>query len=144
MRHHMNEMNRHCTRPEIAMQGPVLDSMSEFAEAEILLALTSGTEVPDFRQMGITASSWILGLCDCLGELRRIVLANLADGDLDEARRYFDIMKEVYDEICTIDVPDSIAVVRRKQDISRGLIDKTLSELTLASIMAIPVRREIH
>lgn len=122
------------------MQGSVQECMSEFAEAEILLTLTTGAEVPDYEKVGVMASSWILGLCDCVGELRRIVLANLADGNLDEARKYFDIMKEVHEEICTIDVPDSISSVRRKQDISRGLIDKTLSELTLASIMSTPIK----
>ena len=137
MRLELDAMKSHCSTPEVLMSGPVQDAMGEYAEAEIMSALASGDVIPDHIQLGIGASPWIQGFCDCAGELRRMVMTRLAEGDLDGAKGVFSIMEEVHEEIQMLDVPDAIAPVRRKQDIARGLMDKTRSEMTLASIMSV-------
>lgn len=137
MRLELDAMKSHCSTPEVLMSGPVVDAMGEYAEAEIMSAISSGSDIPDHMKLGIGASPWILGFCDCAGELRRIVMARLAEGDLNGAKEIFSIMEEIHEEIQMLDIPDAIAPIRRKQDIARGLMDKTRSEITLASIMKV-------
>lgn len=59
------------------------------------------------------------------------------DGDMEGARRFFGIMEEISGEIMMLDVPDAVAPVRRKQDIVRGIMDRTRSDMTTASMMRI-------
>lgn len=122
--------------PEVLLSGVTQDAMMEYAEALILESIVTGSRVPSESDLGISASAWILGLADCVGELRRIVTARLMEGDLDGARRYFDAMEAICEELMLLDVPDAIAPVRRKQDIARGIMDRTRSDMTTASIMA--------
>ena len=57
------------------------------------------------------------------------------DGDMDGARRYFSMMEDISGEIMLLDVPDAIAPVRRKQDIARGIMDRTRSDMTTAAVV---------
>lgn len=122
--------------PEVLLSATLQDAMMEYAEAKILASIVSGDRIPSAADLGISASSWVLGLGDCIGELRRIVTASLMDGDMDRARRFFSVMEEVSGEFMLLDVPDAIAPVRRKQDIVRGIMDRTRSDMTMAAVMS--------
>ena len=124
------------TYPDATVIGPVQDAMMEYAEAAILAHIVSGDAVPSFSEMGIPASAWVLGLADSIGELRRIVTSSLMEGDADRAKRFFDVMEGISGELMMLDVPDAVAPVRRKQDIVRGIMDRTRSDMTTASIMS--------
>ena len=123
--------------PEVLVSAVVQDAMMEYAEASILESIVSEGRVPSGSDLGVTALAWVLGLGDCVGELRRIVTARLMDGDMEEARRFFSVMEEVSGEFMQLDVPDAIAPVRRKQDIVRGIMDRTRSDMTTASVMGL-------
>lgn len=127
--------------PEVLLSAVTQDAMMEYAEAVILESMVAGMRVPSESDLGISASAWVMGLADCVGELRRIVTARLMEGDLQEARHYYGIMEEVCEELMLLDVPDAIAPVRRKQDIARGIMDRTRSDMTTASIMAMARNR---
>lgn len=122
--------------PEVLLSATLQDAMMEYAEAMILTSIVSGGRVPSTADLGISASSWVLGLGDCVGELRRIVTASLMEGDMDRARRFFSVMEEISGEFMLLDVPDAIAPVRRKQDIVRGIMDRTRSDMTTAAVMS--------
>ena len=123
--------------PEALVSAVVQDAMMEYAEASILESIVSEGRIPSGSDLGVTASAWVLGLGDCVGELRRIVTARLMDGDMEGARRFFSVMEEVSGEFMQLDVPDAIAPVRRKQDIVRGIMDRTRSDMTTASVMGL-------
>lgn len=123
--------------PEVLVSAVVQDAMMEYTEASILESIVSEGRVPSGSDMGVTAPAWVLGLGDCVGELRRIVTARLMDGDMEDARRFFSVMEEVSGEFMQLDVPDAIAPVRRKQDIVRGIMDRTRSDMTTASVMSL-------
>ncbi|MGN0098151.1 MAG: RNA-binding protein [Candidatus Methanomethylophilaceae archaeon] len=135
LREQMSEMLGLCSDPMVLYSGPVQDSMGEYAEAVILHAVMSGNGIPGHSELRIPASAWILGLADCEGELRRVVMTRLMDGDLDGAKTVFSEMESIHEQVMLLDVPDAIAPVRRKQDIARGIMDKTRSDITTASIM---------
>ena len=123
--------------PEVLVSAMVQDAMMEYAEASILESIVSEGHIPSVSDLGVTASAWVLGLGDCVGELRRIVTARLMDGDMEGARHFFSVMEEVSGEFMQLDVPDAIAPVRRKQDIVRGIMDRTRSDMTTASVMGL-------
>ena len=131
--------------PEVLVSAVVQDAMMEYAEASILESIVSEGRVPSGSDLGVTAPAWVLGLGDCVGELRRIVTARLMDGDMEDARRFFSVMEEVSGEFMQLDVPDAIAPVRRKQDVVRGIMDRTRSDMTTASVMGLGREtRETH
>lgn len=129
----MMSVGSHDTR----MSQIVQDALMEYAEARILNAAVSGDRVPSPEDLGIGASAWVLGLADSIGELRRVVTSCLMKGDFESASRHFAIMEEVSGQLMLLDVPDAIAPVRRKQDIARGIMDRTRSDMTMASIMGL-------
>ncbi|HKM09640.1 MAG TPA: RNA-binding protein [Candidatus Methanomethylophilaceae archaeon] len=116
--------------------GPASDALSEYAEAIILKDVLSSGKVPSFIDLGIDERSWVLGLADTVGELRRIVLKNLMDGDLDGAVSIFEMMEDIADGILMFDVPDAVVPIRRKQDIARGIIERTRSDITTAVVIS--------
>lgn len=115
--------------PFILSSGPVQDCMCEYSEAVILRSIVTEAPVPDHMSLRVSPSSWVLGACDCEGELRRMVMSKLMDGDLEGARHLFSLMEDVHEQIMQLDVADPVAPVRRKQDIARGIMDRTRSDM---------------
>ena len=68
---------------------------------------------------------------DAVGELRRYVLGCLKDGRLDDARKYYGKMEVLYNFISEFHYPKAVVDVRRKKDVARSLLEKTLGELVV-------------
>ena len=121
--------------PDVMLSATVQDAMMEYAEAIIFHSLITDGVMPSASDLGISASAWILGMADCVGELRRAVTFNLMDGDMDGARKYYDMMEEICGQLMLLDISDGVAPIRRKQDIARGIMDRTRSDMTTAAVM---------
>ena len=121
--------------PDVLHTQVIADAAMEFAEAMILKGIVQEGRVPSAEDLGIQPSSWVLGLGDSIGELRRLVTSCQMDGDMEGANRHFSVMEEISGEFMQLDVPDAVVPVRRKQDIARGIMDRTRSDMTTASIM---------
>ena len=118
---------------DMLLHGPAADAMMEFAEAEILSEVVNGKAVRKPSDMGITPQAWIMGLADTIGELRRVIVGCLMNGDADRAKTLFGAMEDISEELLMMDVPDAVIPLRRKQDIARGIMDKTRSDMLNAS-----------
>ena len=77
-----------------------------------------------------------MGLGDAVGELRRDMVQNLADGNTAKAREVFASMEMLCDALMSLDVKDSVAPVRRKQDLARQLVERSRSEIATAAVMS--------
>lgn len=110
------------------------DAMMEFAEAEILYAVVKHEELPTPADLDIDAGSWLMGMADTIGEIRRVVVTRLMNSDIDEAKYLFSVMDELCEGLLVFDVPDAILPIRRKQDIARGIIERTRSDLLNATL----------
>jgi translin len=121
--------------PEILHSGVVEDAMMEYAEARLFIAIINNKNIPSYIELDISPQSWAMGLCDALGELRRLLLTRLMASDLNGAKDLFSRMEEVSDTIMIFDVPDAIAPIRRKQDAARGIMEKTRSDMTAATMI---------
>jgi translin len=124
-----------CSESEILLSGPVGDAMMELSEACILSSIVLGKDVPSFTSMNVTPQAWVLGLADCLGELRRMLLTSLMNGDLREAKAVFGDMEIICNSVLSFDTPEAILPVRRKQDVARSVMERTRTDITNASLM---------
>lgn len=122
--------------PSVLYSGPAADAMSEYAEAAILGSMLEKGTVPTHTALGITEPSWVLGLADSVGELRRVALKCLMSGDIERAINVYRMMEEVTDGLLMFDVPDAVAPMRRKQDIARGVMERTRSDIAIAVVMS--------
>jgi translin len=119
--------------PELFHAGYVENAAQEFVEAKCLLNIIQGKNLPDPDKLQTTYSSYLLGLCDVVGELRRKSLDSILDGAAEEANKYLKLMENIYDAIIKFDYPSSLVPIKRKQDQVRGIIEKTRGELAVAS-----------
>lgn len=109
--------------------GPVEDAMMELAEAFLLSSLLTGEAPPSPEELGISERGWILGLGDLPGELRRRALDKLRVGELDEADSMLSMMEEVHEALMRFDHPDAVLPLRRKQDVSRSVLERTRGDV---------------
>ena len=113
--------------------GFVENASQEFVEALCLYNIMKGEELPDPDEINTTYSSYLLGLCDVVGELRRSSLDLLRDGNAKKANEYLSLMEKIYDSIMRFDYPSALVPIRKKQDMVRAMIERTRGELAIAS-----------
>ncbi len=118
--------------PRIKYAGYVGDAMQEFTEAMVLYSIFKGEAVPSAEELRIDAASFVMGVADVIGELRRSALDSLKEGDIEKAELRFTQMQEIYERIMGINYPAAVVNIRQKQDIGRALIEKTRGELALS------------
>ncbi len=119
--------------PEIMNAGFVDNAGQEVAEARSILDLKRYGKLPDPDVIEVPASIFLMGMCDAVGEMRRFALDALRENRLDEADRYLEMMENIYESIMRFDYPSSFVPIKKKQDMIRSLIEKTRSELAVAS-----------
>lgn len=119
--------------PEIFHAGFVENAAQELVEACCLQNIMQGKDLPDPDEIQTTYSSYLLGLCDLVGELRRKALDSIRENDSKKADNYLTMMEEIYDVIIRFDYPSGLVPIKNKQDRVRGMIEKTRGELAVAS-----------
>ena len=113
--------------------GFVHDAQKEFAEGYITLALIAGESLPRPEALGVSNASYLDGLGESVGELRRYVLDSLRRGDFSRCEELLAIMDEIYGILITMDFPELLAHgLRRTTDAIRGIIERTRGDLTVA------------
>ena len=119
--------------PDIYHAGFVENAAQELVEALCFSNIMKGKELPDPDEIQTTYSSYLLGLCDLVGELRRSALDSIRKGEGEKADDYLEMMEEIYDVIIRFDYPSGLIPIKKKQDMVRGMIEKTRGELAVAS-----------
>ncbi|MBT5200682.1 MAG: RNA-binding protein [Thaumarchaeota archaeon] len=103
----------------------------EFVEAAALIAIVEKKEIPTDKKMAVMPESYVLGLLDCVGELKRMVFDKIRIGDVDEATKIFDTMENLYLQLYTFSMYDKVVKeARRKIDVNRILVDDVRSAIT--------------
>lgn len=120
--------------PDILYAGFVHDAQKEYAEAALTIAFVSGEPLPDPRTLGVEDAAYLNGLGEAAGEMRRFLLDSLRSGDIERCERILGLMDDVYSLLVTIDYPDAITSgLRRTTDVTRGILEKTRGDLTVAA-----------
>ena len=109
----------------------IITPEQEFVEAASLLAVIEGKEIPSVKSLNVSDESYILGLLDCIGELKRQVIDKIRVGDSNRATQLFDVMENLYLLLYPFASYDKIVKeTRRKLDVNRMLVEETRSVLT--------------
>ena len=119
--------------PEIYFAGFLADARKEFSEANITLAVISGRGIPRPTDLGVDPSSFLNGLAEVIGELRRYILDALRRDSFDRCRELMDLMDEIYGILMTVDFPEGVTGgLRHSTDQMRGVLERTRGDLTMA------------
>jgi predicted translin family RNA/ssDNA-binding protein len=84
------------------------DALKEYAEANIVHALIIDNDLPSPEELGLEYATYLKGLAEATGELRRRCLDILRHGYSDEAERLLNHMDDIYSILVTMDYPDAI------------------------------------
>ena len=121
------------TGADLARAGYVRDAQKEFTEGNVVLALVTGQRLPNPEELRVDPVSYLHGLGDAVGELRRYLLDSMRKGDLSRGEEFLAAMDDIYNVLVTIDFPDALTGgLRRATDVVRGVLERTRSDLTLA------------
>jgi len=96
------------TYPDLYFAGYSRDALKEFAEASIVVAILEDEPLPDPDDLGIEYASYLGGLGEAAGELRRRVLDILRHDEVSEAERLLAAMDDIYGFLVTVDFPDAL------------------------------------
>jgi translin len=117
---------------ELAYSGLVNAAFEEYVEAHTLLTLIREERFIKPEELGVPSISYVLGLSDVIGELRRKTLDSLRKGDVETAENCMQKMEQIYIELTSMD--DAYLLVpglRRKCDVARRIIEATRGDLTV-------------
>jgi translin len=119
--------------PDLYHAGYTQDALKEYAEARIVYALILGNGLPEPEDLGLEYATYLKGLAESAGELRRRCLDILRHGYSDEAERLLSHMDDIYSVLVTMDYPDAITGgLRRLTDIVRSINERTRGDMTLS------------
>ena len=116
--------------PEFKSYNEVSAAWEEYSEACIIYQLSTTGDFPTPEEITVPHYSYLLGLGDVPGELRRQALDALRVGDLDLAESRLVMMEHIYLNLVSMDETPLLKGLRRKMDIARGVIERTRSEVT--------------
>jgi translin len=103
----------------------------ELVEAYALSAVMENAPVPAMQDLDVTGSSYLTGLLDCVGEIKRLVYDRMRSGNEKDAEKLFVTMEEIYNAIYPFAVYDNIvAGLRKKLDVARMLIEDIRAVVT--------------
>jgi translin len=109
----------------------LLTPEQEYVECAVLLAVSSNKDLPSRKSLGVSQSSFILGLLDLIGELKREVYDSIRKTDFNKAEAMFSMMEQLYLRISPLAVYDHVVQgIRRKLDVARILIEDTRATIT--------------
>lgn len=119
--------------PDVRYSGLVDGAEQEYAEARIVYALITEERMPTPQEVGVEMTSYLAGLGDAVGELRRHILDLIRLGRPEEGEVHLAAMEEIYHLLISFDYPDAVTKgMRRKGDVARSLLDRTRGDLTNA------------
>ena len=120
--------SRTCTTPAT----PRMRSRSSPRRASPV-ALIENQPLPTPEDLGVEYATYLNGLAEVTGELRRRCLDLLRQGYSPEAERLLGCMDDIYGVLVTMDYPDAITNgLRRQTDLVRGIVERTRGDLTIS------------
>ena len=97
------------------------------------VALVANQPLPTPKSSGLEYATYLQGLAEAAGELRRRCLDILRHGHSSEAERLLTHMDDIYAVLVTMDYPDAITGgLRRLTDIVRGVTERTRGDMTIS------------
>lgn len=119
--------------PDLFYAGYTQDALKEFVEANVTCTLIRNEPLQTPEELVVEPATYLNGLAEVIGELRRRVMDILRHGYSPEVERLLGYMDEIYSIMVTMDYPDAITNgLRRQTDLARGIIEKTRGDITFS------------
>ena len=97
---------------------------AEYVEASSVEAVVLGRPLPGAAELGVSNEGYLMGLLDAVGEIKRLVLDAIMQGEIGKAKGYFELMEGLYSALSPFAAYDHAANgVRRKIDVARILTE---------------------
>lgn len=123
--------------PDVLHAGFVHDAEKEVVEARITFALTNDSEIPTPEELRTDSASYLKGMAESIGELRRYLLDLMRQGDLKRCEQLLARMDDMYYVLVTMDYPDGITRgLRRLTDVARSIIERTRGDFTTSTVQS--------
>src|SRR5512133_897578 len=118
---------------ELYYAGYTQDAIKEFVEASVTCALIENQPLPSPDELKVEYATYLNGLAEAVGELRRRCLDILRQGYSEEAERLLGHMDDIYAVLVTMDYPDAVTNgLRRQTDLIRGIVERTRGDMTIS------------
>jgi len=119
--------------PDLYYSGYTQDAIKEYVEARLTYCLILELSLPLPTELGVEFSTYLRGMAETPGELRRRCLDILRKGYSNEVERLLAHMDEIYALLVTMDYPDAITNgLRHSTDQLRGIIERTRADITIS------------
>lgn len=126
-----NQLKKIKKKTTVETQKYVIIPEQEFVEATSLIAIVENKEIATTTELDVSDEAYVTGLLDCIGELKRHVFNKIRKGDIDEAKRIFEVMEDLYMTLYPLASYDKILKeTRRKLDVDRGIIEDARGAIT--------------
>jgi translin len=120
----------------------LINAEQEFVEAYQLKCVYEKTGLAGIDDLNVATSSYLLGLLDSIGEIKRMIYDNLRTERTSEALNLFALMEDLYSSIYPFSVYDNIVPgIKRKLDVAKLLIENARSTLTEESNRNLLIKR---
>lgn len=121
--------------PTVRYASYLQDAEKEMVEAAAVMAIVRQSPLPSSDDLGVDPVSYLNGMGEAASECRRYVLDDMRSGSMTDASRMLSQMESIYDELITLDYPDSLTGgLRRTCDALRAVIERTRSDLTMTQV----------
>jgi translin len=120
----------------------LINAEQEFVEAYQLKCVYEKTSLAGIDDLKVATSSYLLGLLDSIGEIKRVIYDNLRTERTSDALKLFALMEDLYGSIYPFAVYDNIVPgIKRKLDVAKLLIENARSTLTEESNRNLLIKR---
>ncbi|MGH9979664.1 MAG: RNA-binding protein [Nitrososphaeraceae archaeon] len=120
----------------------LINAEQEFVEAYQLKCVYEKTSLAGIDDLNVATSSYLLGLLDSIGEIKRMIYDNLRTERTSDALKLFALMEDLYSSIYPFAVYDNIVPgIKRKLDVAKLLIENARSTLTEESNRNLLIKR---
>jgi translin len=119
--------------PDLYYAGYTQDALKEYAEASITCALVRHQALPAPEDLDMPSFTYLNGLAESIGELRRRCLDMLRQANSAEAELLLGHMDDIFSILVTMDYPDAVTNgLRRQTDVARSILERTRGDLTFS------------
>ena len=109
----------------------ILPSEIEYVETCTYFLILKESRIPSKEELNVELEPYLLGLLDCIGELRRAVYDKINEQNYGKSAFFFDSMRTIFENLSPFSYFDNaVPSLRRKVDLARRLIEETYVDLT--------------
>jgi translin len=111
------------------------DALQESVEASLLYALHRSEALPTPAELRVEPESYLSGLADVVGEIRRLILHELSAGNVAAAEEKMIMLEDLYRLLLRFETTRAILPLKPKQDAARGILERTRGDVTMARLL---------